>query len=310
MAKRRVGAIDIGTNTVLLLVAEGPVSAPLAILERATITRLGKGVDRTRRLAAEAIDRTVACLEGYADLLRQLHVERTIAVCTSAARDAENGNEFLDRARQALGSAPRIIDGDEEARLVFDGALTGLDVEGPVTVFDIGGGSTEVIFGDRTGALASLQGAVSVNIGSVRLTERHVHHDPPEPSELDAVRKDIDDALSTIAFERLAPLVGVAGTMTTLAAIDRELDTYDPAIVHGAALSRARIELMFDRLAAMPLDRRRGVRGLDPARADVIVAGTLIALRLLDRARANEVTVSDRGVRWGLAKAALSSISD
>jgi exopolyphosphatase/guanosine-5'-triphosphate,3'-diphosphate pyrophosphatase len=303
---RRVGAIDIGTNTVLLLVAEGSPRSPSAVLERATITRLGKGVDQTRRLSSEGIARTVACLATYADLLRELGVERTLAVCTSAARDAENGAEFLETARQALGTTPRIVDGNEEARLVFDGALTGLSLDGPVTVFDIGGGSTEVIRGICSGDRAVPERAVSMNIGSVRLTERHVHDDPPNAGELRAIADDIDEHLSTAPLDDPGTLVGVAGTMTTLAAVEKELDTYDPAVVHGSVLRKSAIQSMFDRLSQVPLDLRRQVPGLEPARADVILAGALIALRLMERARADEVLVSDRGVRWGLAKAALN----
>jgi exopolyphosphatase/guanosine-5'-triphosphate,3'-diphosphate pyrophosphatase len=305
VAGGRVAAIDIGTNTVLLLVAEGTRESPEAVLERATITRLGQGVDETGRLSAESIARTVASLETYADLLRKLGAERVVAVCTSAARDAENGAEFLDAARAALGVIPRIVDGIEEARLVFDGALTGLRLGGPVTVFDIGGGSTEVVRGSSSDGRTIFERSVSMNIGSVRLTERHVRQDPPDAAELRAIGEDIEASLSQVLLADPGTLVGVAGTMTTLAAIDRSLDTYDPAVVHGAVLRKSAIERIHERLSRMPLGRRRQVPGLDPARADVIVAGTLIALGLLERCGADEVVVSDRGVRWGLVKAVL-----
>src|SRR5260221_9711726 len=146
-APHRVAAIDVGTSTVLLLVAEGDARAPVAVVERATITRLGAGVDRTGRLAASAIQRTVACLESYAAIAKEHHVASVAIVCTSAARDAQNGRDFLDEAARAVGSVPRIIDGAEEAHLTFDGALTGLDAEGELLVFDVGGGSTEIIHG-------------------------------------------------------------------------------------------------------------------------------------------------------------------
>jgi exopolyphosphatase/guanosine-5'-triphosphate,3'-diphosphate pyrophosphatase len=301
----RVGAVDIGTNTVLLLVAEGPQHSPVAVVERATITRLGQGVDKTRRLSADGIARTVACLGAYSNLLREHGANRVLAVCTSAARDAENGTEFLERAEEALGATPRIVDGDEEARLVFEGALTGLSLDGSVTVFDIGGGSTEVIRGTCSNERTVLERSVSMNIGSVRLTERHVRGDPPSAPELAAITHDIEANLSQSLLDEPGALVGVAGTMTTLAAIDKSLATYDPAIVHGALLERSAIERMLDRLSLMPLDQRRRVPGLEPGRADVIVAGALIALRLMWRARADQVVVSDRGVRWGLAKTAL-----
>lgn len=301
----RVGAIDIGTNTVLLLVAEGPRHAPVAVVERATITRLGQGVDKTQRLSADGIARTVACLGAYSNLLREHGVDRVLAVCTSAARDAENGAEFLERAKEALGVMPRIVDGDEEARLVFEGALTGLSLDGSVTVFDIGGGSTEIIRGSCSNGRTVLERAVSMNIGSVRLTERHVRGDPPSAVEIAAITHDIEANLSQSLLDEPGALVGVAGTMTTLAAIDKSLATYDPAIVHGAVLERSAIERILDRLSRMKLGERREVPGLEPGRADVIIAGTLIARCLLGRARADQVVVSDRGVRWGLAKTAL-----
>ena len=305
VAGSRVGAIDIGTNTVLLLVAEGSRRAPVAVLERATITRLGQGVDKTGRLSAEGIARTVACLATYAELLREHGADRVVAVCTSAARDAENGTEFLAAAHRALGAEPRIVDGMEEASLVFDGALTGLSLDGTVTVFDIGGGSTEVIRGTCSADSAVLERSISMNIGSVRLTERHVHDDPPNVGELRSISRDIEEHLVQAPLDSPGTLVGVAGTMTTLAAIDKELDTYDPAIVHGSALQKSAIETILERLSKMPLNRRRTVPGLEPARADVIVAGALIALRVLERARARKVIISDRGVRWGLLKTAL-----
>lgn len=307
MAGNRVAAIDIGTNTVLLLVAEGSRRAPVAVIERATITRLGRGVDETRRLSPDKIARTVDCLGEYAGLVRQLGVSRLLAVCTSAARDAENGADFLAAATRALGATPRIIEGGEEATLAFDGATTGLDLAGPITVFDIGGGSTEIIRGTCSHDGAKLETAVSIDIGSVRLTERHVRLDPPSPEELRAVESDIDLNLPQSLPAETGVLVGVAGTMTTLAAIDKELDTYDPSVVHGAVLRKSSVARILERLSRMSLAERRTVRGLDPARADVIIAGALVALRLIERAGADSVVVSDRGVRWGLAKTGLSA---
>jgi exopolyphosphatase/guanosine-5'-triphosphate,3'-diphosphate pyrophosphatase len=311
-ASRRVAALDIGTNTCLLLVAEGAPEAPVAVLERATITRLGKGVDRSGRLADDAIERTARALSGYAEEIRRSGAASIDAVCTSAARDAANGAEFLERATRALGVTPRIIDGDEEARLTFDGALTGLRTRSAVTVFDIGGGSTELIHGSR-GDTTVILDALSMDIGSVRLTERHITHDPPTVSELDAVRRDALAALAR-APRSLRPageseLVGVAGTITTLSAIDKSLSVYDAALVHGATLSRTAIATQIDRLASVNLEERKRVTGLDPGRADVIVAGAIIALAVLDWAELEHVRVSDRGVRWGLASRALLAAS-
>jgi exopolyphosphatase / guanosine-5'-triphosphate,3'-diphosphate pyrophosphatase len=302
---RRVAAIDVGTNTVLLLVAEGSPDAPVAVLERATITRLGAGVDRTGELSAEAIARTTACLADYAAQIAATGADRVEVVCTSAARDARNGATFIEHATRALGVAPRIIEGDEEARLTFDGALTGLSAQGAVTVFDVGGGSTEVIHGTVTPAGARVSTAASVDVGSVRLTERHVKHDPPTPRELDLVRADVRRALATIPQASTTELVGVAGTVTTLAAMDQGLSVYDSARVHGAILSRDVVERLVKRLTSVALEERRRISGLEPARADVIIAGGELVLAVLDWAGAERLRVSDRGVRWGLARTLL-----
>jgi exopolyphosphatase/guanosine-5'-triphosphate,3'-diphosphate pyrophosphatase len=309
MSRRPVGAIDIGTNTVLLLVAQGDPSSPVVVAEHATITRLGQGVDRSGRLAPEAMDRTLSALAEYAELLRRYGVSRVEAVCTSAARDAANGPEFLERAARTLGTAPRIIDGDEEARLSFDGALTGLEVRGGVTVVDVGGGSTEIIVGDRQGSTPGdrILGAASLDVGSVRLTERHVTSDPPSTQDLTAVREDVARALGKLPFAPTIPVVGVAGTVTTLAAIDQRLSVHDSSVVHGAHLSRSVIERIVTELTRLPLEARRRITGLPEARADVIVAGGIIVLAVLDWTQAHALVVSDRGVRWGLARAALGS---
>lgn len=307
MSTRRVGAIDIGTNTVLLLVAEGDSSSPVAVAEHATITRLGAGVDRSGRLAPDAMDRTLLALAEYARLLRGYGVTHVDAVCTSAARDAANGTEFLERATEVLGAVPRIIDGQEEARLTFDGALTSLDVRGGVTVFDVGGGSTEIIVGIRGGSSEGdrILGATSLDVGSVRLTERHVANDPPSAHDLAAVRENVARALGAVSFRPTREVVGVAGTVTTLAAIDQGLSVYDSSVVHGSRLSRHVIERIVGELASLPLEARRRVTGLPEARADVIVAGGIIVLTVLEFADAPALVVSDRGVRWGLARAAL-----
>lgn len=296
-----VAAIDVGTNTVLLLIATGEPTSPTARLERATITRLGEAVDRTGRLANAAMDRTIACLESYARTIAEERVEAVDVVCTSAARDAANGAEFIARAEAVLGTRPRIIGGDEEARLTYEGALSGLSVAGDVTVFDVGGGSTEIIHATAGGSRA----AVSLDIGSVRLTERHVRSDPPLASELDAVRRDVAAALAPLRRPPTSTLVGVAGTITTLSAIEQSLDQYDSSRVHGARLRRSTVSDLARRLAALPLEQRRALSGLPPARADVIVAGALIVEGVLGWANADELIVSDRGVRWGLARALL-----
>ncbi len=251
--------------------------------------------------------RTVACLAEYAELARSHGVSEVAAVCTSAARDADNGAEFIDMAAGALGVTPRIIAGEEEARLTFEGAIQGLRIRGRVTVFDIGGGSTEIILGTVSGSDAQIHEATSLNIGSVRLTERHVRHDPPTSAELEALRTTAREALDRVPRQPTTELVGVAGTITTLASIRVGLASYDPNKIHGVILHRAEIEEMTARLALLPLSARKATPGLDPARADVIVAGACLALQVLDWARADALRVSDRGVRFGLAKALLRS---
>jgi exopolyphosphatase/guanosine-5'-triphosphate,3'-diphosphate pyrophosphatase len=300
----RVATIDIGTNTVLLLVAERSGQGKLEpVRERATITRLGQGVDRTRKLAPEAIGRTIACLDEYAAIVRQCGVERTAVVGTSAMRDAHGGDEIADRVRAAFGVDVQVLSGDAEARLTFAGGTSGLDVGAgePVAVFDIGGGSTEVILGHAGSSV--IEFARSFDVGSVRLTERHIAHDPATAAELAAV-----ESSARATFGGVPPLmgdgppIGVAGTVTTLAAVSLGLVPYDGAQVHGMVLDREALRGVVRRLAAMDVETRRAVRGMEPKRADVIVAGGLIVLAILDHWNCSAVRVSDRGVRWGLAE--------
>ncbi len=320
----RVATIDIGTNSVLLLVAERDATGALvAYEEHATITRLGEGVDKSRELLPAAVARTNACIETYAAAIRASGATRIAVVGTSAMRDAKGSGAVRDHVRAQLGVEARVISGDEEARLTFTGALSGLGYEnesGAVVVFDIGGGSTEIVRG-YTQAHARAQGATatgdalgyahSFDIGSVRLTERHVRADPPSSSELAAVRDDALQALSTLP--RLAYTgspVGIAGTMTTLAAVSLRLATYDGARVHGHTLSRGELAAVVDELASVSLATRRTMLGMEPKRADVIVSGGVLALAVLDALGAASVRISDRGVRWGLAAELLATAND
>jgi exopolyphosphatase/guanosine-5'-triphosphate,3'-diphosphate pyrophosphatase len=302
----RVATIDIGTNTVLLLVAErGEGGTLAAVAERATITRLGEGVDRTRQLAPEAIARTRACLEEYARVVHDLGADRIGVVGTSAMRDAGGGDAVRACVRDLLGVEARVISGQEEARLTFRGALSGLPIDAreDAAVFDIGGGSTEVVLGRLDDAGPVIAYAESFDVGSVRLTERHVAHDPPTSEELDRIAVAARDA-----FKEVPPLprgrapVGIAGTMTTLAAVALGLEPYDGARVHGFTMTREDLERVVARLAALDVDARRRVPGMEPKRADVIVAGGVLARCLLEHWSAPAVVVSDRGVRWGLAE--------
>ncbi|MFO0663792.1 MAG: Ppx/GppA phosphatase family protein [Polyangiaceae bacterium] len=306
-APMRAAAIDIGTNSVLLLVAERDANGVLSVLEeRATVTRLGEGVDRTRELRKEAIERTIGCLRTYAERVRALGVTELAMVGTSAMRDATNGPAFREDIAFLFGVPVRTLSGAEEAELTFRGALSGLTVpREDATVFDIGGGSTEVVT-DRAADGESY--AHSFDIGSVRLHERHLRTDPPTLPEIDALRADAKSILAPLADAknaRSAHVVGVAGTVTTLAAVHGSIAPYDGAKVHGYELNRGEVERVAKRLAGMPLSERQVVPGLDPKRADVIVAGAYVTLAVMDALAAERIIVSDRGVRWGLIETLL-----
>jgi len=308
---KRLASIDIGTNSVLLLVVEARTGDGrrrlVALEQRATITRLGEGVDRTGQLAEAARERTLECLKGYAERIAALGVDTVEVVATSAMRDAEGGPAFAREAEAVLGARPRIIAGREEAELTFLGAVSGLDVRGgSVCVFDIGGGSTEVIRADRRKGELVIVDSVSLDIGSVRLHERCLRSDPPTVHEYDEVVRVVDDALSAApSFDHAPLLVGVAGTVTTLSAIELGLREYDAERVHGSKLSLDALTRLRETLWSMSLAERRSLPGLHPLRADVIVVGAVIAERIVRRVAADELVVSDRGVRWGLAERAL-----
>jgi exopolyphosphatase/guanosine-5'-triphosphate,3'-diphosphate pyrophosphatase len=295
----RVATVDIGTNTVLLLVAESGKDGALAVVhEGASITRLGEGVDRTHRLAARAVERTLACLEDYSRTVRELGAARIAVAGTSAMRDAEGGEELRRRIQNLFGVEARVLSGDEEARLTFRGALSGLGLaeRGDVGVFDIGGGSTEVVVGRIDQDVPHISFARSFDVGSVRLTERHGE----DRAALDAAART---AFATVpALPAGHAPVGIAGTMTTLAAVSLELEPYVGEAVHGHVIARDDLARVLDRLASLDVATRQRTRGMEPKRADVIIAGGCLALSLLDHWSADEVMVSDRGVRWGLAE--------
>ena len=290
----RVAAIDVGTNTALLTIADG--GEPLE--ERAEIVRLGEGLDQSGRLKDEAIARTVAVVEEFARAIARHGCDRVAAVTTEAVRKAANGADFVTRASAALapvGGRMEIIDGEREARLSWLAVTSAFpQLDGPRTVVDIGGGSTELIVGER-----EVEGVISLPIGSVRLTERIVAHDPPTADEAARLRATVDEALVHAPAPRGA-LVGIAGTVTTLAAMAQRLEDYDAARVHGSTLSRAQIDALVDMLGRTPLADKRRTPGLPPKRADVIFAGAVILQRVMARAGADTCIVSDRGIRWGL----------
>jgi exopolyphosphatase/guanosine-5'-triphosphate,3'-diphosphate pyrophosphatase len=297
----RIAAIDIGTNSVLLTIAEQHDGGVRILVDRATVTRLGERVDGTRRLSKDAIERTLRCLEGYAKDLAQHQVAQLDVVGTSALRDAQASSDFLDCAEGLLGTRPRVIDGNEEARLTSLGALSGLSFTGPFVVVDIGGGSTELIVGSFDGTSLDLEHFISLDIGSVRLTERRITHDPPTPTELAALTSDVEIALQEVPFDlSKGTLIGVAGTVTTLCAIDLGLSPYDAKRVHGTTLELSSIEAHLSALSRIDRQQRSQIRGLEPSRADVIIAGAIIIERVLRLSGRNSLRVSDRGVRYGL----------
>ena len=283
-------AIDIGTNSVRLLVVEdGP-----DLERRAVITRLGEGVDRSGELSETAMERTLATLVDFRDVLDGYGVATPRVVATSAARDAQNRDTFFAAATDVLGAAPELLPGEEDARLSVEGAVSGLDLgDAPFLVVDIGGGSTELAVGTSTP-----EGVHSMNVGAVRLTELQLHHDPPQPEELTnalgLVEDRLDDALRIVpAAEDARTLVGVGGTITSVAAIEIGLPVYDRDRVHRFRLSRAAAEDVFRTLATESLADRKHNPGLHPDRADVIVGGCVVLVGVMRRLRAPELVVCD-----------------
>ena len=302
----RVGAIDIGTNSVRLLVADVDGSGETASLDpldrRMRITRLGQGVDESRRLRPEAIDRTLDVLREYRSALDELGVERTRATATSAARDATNRDDFFGPATDVLHFEPELLPGAEEARLSFLGATAGIDEPAPYLTVDIGGGSTEFVVGTH-----EPEGLISVDTGSVRITEQYLPSDPPAPEELSeavsVVRAHLADVEREVpAVREAATLIGLAGTVTTVAAVELGLTEYDPTRIHHYRLSRADAEEVFRTLATEPLVQRRHNPGLDPGRVDVIVGGTLVLVTTMRTFDFNEMLVSEADILDGLVR--------
>jgi exopolyphosphatase / guanosine-5'-triphosphate,3'-diphosphate pyrophosphatase len=285
----RVAAIDQGTNTTRLLVADVDDGRLREIVRRTEITRLGEGVDERHRLLPLPVARVRNCLTEYRREAEQLGAERTLLVATSAVRDAENGEAFLGEVEWSYGFTTRLLSGDEEAELMLRGVGT---IDTGTLVLDIGGGSTELVM---------LDSRVSLDVGSVRLTERFLHSDPPTGDELAACAQQVRPLLPSLDP---TSAVGVAGTITTLAALDLGLDEYDRERVHGHDLSRAGVERQLERLAALPLAKRREVPALEPERAPVIVAGAVIAREVLAAYGLDEMTVSEHDILDGIALAA------
>jgi exopolyphosphatase / guanosine-5'-triphosphate,3'-diphosphate pyrophosphatase len=297
----RVAVIDIGTNSTRLLVAEVGPGGVTELERRSTVTRLGRGVDTSGTLAGEAIEDVCAAVDGYIELYREHDPHRVVAIATSAVRDADNGSAFLAELRERFALDARVLEGAEEARLTYLGATAGRRPSPTTVVIDIGGGSTEVIVGSsrEVSFFASLQ------VGTVRHTERHLAHDPPHPDELEALADDVrgavNEGLAGQAITRATDGVAVAGTPTSLAAIDQALDPYDPERVHGYVLDLAAIQRMCSSLAATPLAERKRVTGLHPDRAPTIVAGVIILIQAMRAFGLARIEVSEHDILWGAA---------
>jgi exopolyphosphatase / guanosine-5'-triphosphate,3'-diphosphate pyrophosphatase len=297
----RVAVVDIGTNSTRLLVADVADDRISEVERRSTVTRLGRGVDTSRHLAAEAIEDVCRTVGEYIQVYASLGAERVTAIATSAVRDAANSGAFLAELRERFALDARILEGAEEARLVYLGAFTGRPAADTTLVVDIGGGSTELVVGSsgEVGFYASLQA------GTVRHTERHLRTDPPDPGQLDELASDvrslIDAELTGEAIAAAAEGIAVAGTPTSLAAIDQELDPYDPDRVHGYRLPFESIQRMCSLLSSMTLEERLKVTGLHPGRAPTIVAGVVILIQVMRAFGLKEIEVSEHDILYGAA---------
>jgi exopolyphosphatase/guanosine-5'-triphosphate,3'-diphosphate pyrophosphatase len=292
-----VAAIDLGTNSTRLLVHDGTNTCERLM----TITRLGQDVDRTGRLASEAIDRVVTCLREYRTVMDRHQVGRVRVVATSAARDATNCDEFFDAVEAVVGARPELLSGQQEGQLSFRGATADLDpTDGPFLVFDIGGGSTEFVYGTERA-----ESTISLDIGCVRMTEKYVEHDPPLPEELLACLSVTEAYLDDVAREipqasTARTFVGLAGTVSTAAAVEIGMDTYDRDQIHHFGLTRAAAEDVYRTLVTENRQQRIHNPGMEEARADVIVGGICVLIRVMRYFDIDELVVSESDILDGL----------
>ena len=301
----RVAAIDVGTNSTRLLVAEEDGNGFRALDRRLVITRLGEGVNERRVLAPQALERTFRAIADYAAVCGEYEVKKLRVTGTSAVRDAHNRDEFFHGVRKLTGTEAELLSGEEEARATFLGALSDLSHDQPVVVVDIGGGSTELIVGR-----AEPERLVSLDVGCVRMLEKHLESDPPSAGELDALRAEVSAGLDDVAADLAVPpgarMVGVAGTVTQLAALKSGALVYDPDLTHHSVLSHGDVRRLARRLESLPYEKRKNVRGLEPGRVDVIVAGAEILLCVMEAFDAAEVLVSEKDILDGLVIQLLS----
>ncbi len=303
MSPRRSAFFDVGTNTIHCVIAEIRDTGRFRVLDdMAEITRLGQGVDQTRRISAAGEERSLAVLKRYRCQCDNLGVDEIVAVGTSALRDAENSREVRARFKDELGFDIRVISGAEEAAYSFLAVQRGLALaERQILVIDIGGGSTEFISGNQCGIFR----AASIDVGSVRLTERFLPSDPVQAHEVARMNAAIDQELVRLSEHGIEPdptfaLVGIAGTFTTLVAMEKKLASHLHRDAHGSTLTLAAVKCQLERLERRSVAERRQLAGLEPQRADVIFAGACLLERIMDRYQADRIIVSDQGVRYGL----------
>ncbi len=296
----RVAAIDLGTNSTRLLVADVVDGRITEVVRLLAITRLGEGVDVNHELLPAPIARVHGVLDGYAREAAALGAVRTLAVATSAVRDAANGLAFLDDLGLRYGWETRLLDGEQEAETTFRGVTSDRTLDAETLMVDIGGGSTELLVGGPSG----VSFATSLQVGCVRVTERFLSSDPPTTEEIDAAGAHVRTLLPTLDVERA---IGVAGTVTTVAAIDLGLAEYDPVQIHGHRISRAAADRALTSLSALPRAEREQVPGLEPARAPVIVGGLVVLREVMAGYDLAEIEASERDILHGVALAAASS---
>jgi exopolyphosphatase/guanosine-5'-triphosphate,3'-diphosphate pyrophosphatase len=299
---KRVAVIDIGTNSTRLLVADVAGGRVSPVDRRSTVTRLGRGVDLSGHLSAEAIEDVCAAISDYVGILEELGAETVDAIATSAVRDAGNGSAFIAELRERFALSARVLDGEEEARATYLGATSESLPTEPTLVVDIGGGSTELVVG--TGSEVSFHD--SLQAGVVRHTERCFSGDPPTPEEMEALAADVRSliAMSVGAGIEVSQGIAVAGTPTSLAAVEMELEPYDPTRVHGHVLALPSIQRMLSQLASVPLAERVEIPGLHPDRAPTIVAGVVILIETMRAFELEEIAVSEHDILYGTALAA------
>jgi exopolyphosphatase/guanosine-5'-triphosphate,3'-diphosphate pyrophosphatase len=302
----RVGVVDCGTNSIRLLIADIEGNSFREVTRQMQVVRLGQGVDETNQFHPDALERTFAAVDLYAAEIVRRGVEKIRFCATSATRDATNRNIFIDGVKERLGIEPEVISGDEEARLSFAGATREFNrTDGPFLVVDIGGGSTEFVLGTD-----SVDSAISVNIGCVRMSERHFHNDPPTADEITIARSDIQNAIdiasASVDIKSAKTLVCVAGTATTVAAAALNLPEYDRYAIHLSRISADQVHAVSDRFLTMTRDERAALGYMHPGRVDVITAGSLVLSKIVKATGAKEFVASENdildGMAWSLAK--------